>query len=82
MLVGGVASVTVTAQSLYTELFSEDVALIVAVPADFAVTSPDELTDATLLPETTLHVTLCEAPLGETDADSCFVSPTSKLALV
>ena len=50
--------VTVTVQSLYTELLTEDVALTVAVPVAFAVTRPVELTEATLLPEITLHVTL------------------------
>ena len=46
ILVGLTGSVTVTVQFLYTELFTVEVALMVAVPAAFAVTRPDEFTEA------------------------------------
>ena len=57
-----------------------DLAVIVVVPADFAVTTPDELTVATLV-SLLDQVVVWGAVEGEIVAVNCFVLPTTIVAV-
>jgi hypothetical protein len=79
--VGGGAAVTVTAA---VPLFPSLVAVIVAVPCAFPVTSPDPLTPATVL---ALELQVTVRPVSAFPAESrgvavsCTVAPTATLAV-
>ena len=80
---GSVPLKTVTSQIAVSEVLAFKVAVMVAVPAFFAVTRPEDETVATVM-SLLFHVTAVSSvvSLGDTVAVSVVVSPTFKLAVV